>query len=108
MSSFDWIRIETGVERLTVVNGLTEHEAVYHALLGVLKYLRPTGLIARWMIPCMWAASSASLSPEVEPVRMNSPLQRDRASAQQLTRSHARVDSDRYFENTTHSPRTLT
>jgi hypothetical protein len=42
MSAFSWIQIEGGVERLRLVNGLTEHEAVYHALLGVLKYLRPT------------------------------------------------------------------
>jgi len=41
VSAFNWIRIETGVERLTVGNGLTEHEAVYQALLGVLKYLAP-------------------------------------------------------------------
>src|ERR1700730_17762500 len=42
MSACSWIQIEGGVERLCVVNGITEHEAVYHALLGVLKYLRPT------------------------------------------------------------------
>jgi len=40
-SAFGWIRIETGTQRIYSVNGLTEHEAEYKALFGVLKYLAP-------------------------------------------------------------------
>jgi ribonuclease HI len=40
-AAYGWIRIETGKQRICVVNGLTEHEAEYQALLGVLKYLAP-------------------------------------------------------------------
>ena len=43
VSAFNWIRIETGVERLTVGNGLTEHEAVYQALLGANTSPRAAG-----------------------------------------------------------------
>jgi len=40
-SAYGWIRIETGTQRIHSVNGLTEHEAEYEALFGVLKYLEP-------------------------------------------------------------------
>jgi hypothetical protein len=40
-SAYAWIRIETGTQRIYSTNGLTELEAEYTALLGVLKYLSP-------------------------------------------------------------------
>jgi ribonuclease HI len=35
----NWIRTETWVQRMYQINGLTDHEAEYQALLEVLKYL---------------------------------------------------------------------
>jgi hypothetical protein len=40
-SAFGWVRVETGRQRIYSINGLTELQAEYKALFGVLKYVAP-------------------------------------------------------------------